>query len=94
MQPGDAVLLFLSGSLNGAFGVALAGRGYMPLRRVDGKQYATVWDEVVLPENAPVIPGPDRQLTFIKSVELRYLEDLIVKQANAKPLPEHGSGSS
>jgi hypothetical protein len=85
-KTGDAVLLFLSGSFNGAFGVALAGRGYMPLRRVDGKQYATLWDDVVLPEGAPVIPGPDRRFTFIRSVELRYLEDLVVKDGSAKPL--------
>jgi hypothetical protein len=74
---GETVLLFLIGPTDGNFIIALAGRGYMPLRNVDGKDYATLWTEVILPKDAPVIPGPDPRYDFIVSVELSYIEALI-----------------
>jgi hypothetical protein len=74
---GEMVLLFLNGHIDGNFSIALAGRGYMPLRNVDGKEYATLWTEVILPKDAPVIPGPDPKYDFIVSVELTYIEALI-----------------
>jgi len=74
---GETVLLFLIGPKDGSFTIALAGRGYMPLRNVDGKDYATLWTDVVLPKGAPVIPGPDPRWDFVVSVELPYLEALI-----------------
>jgi hypothetical protein len=76
---GEQVLLFLNRSADGGYGIALAGRGRMPLRQVNHKTYATLWNDVVLPEGAPVIPGPDPKYTFIVSVELSYLEKLIAK---------------
>jgi hypothetical protein len=74
---GETVLLFLIGPTNGNFIIALAGRGYMPLRDVGGKTYATLSDDVVLPRDAPVIPGPDPKYSFYVSVELPYIEALI-----------------
>lgn len=76
-QIGETVLLFLVGPTDGNFGIALAGRGYMPLRTVHGKKYATLWDDVRLPRDAPVIPGPNPKYTFIVSVELSYIEALV-----------------
>jgi len=75
---GETVLLFLYGSKDGNFTIAMAGRGYMPLRDVGGKTYATLsGDDVVLPRDAPVIPGPDPKYSFYVSVELPYIEALI-----------------
>jgi hypothetical protein len=74
---GETVLLFLNGPTDGNFAIALAGRGYMPLRNVDGKEYATLWTDVILAKDAPVIPGPDPKYRFIVSVELSYLEAVI-----------------
>jgi hypothetical protein len=74
---GETVLLFLVGPTDGNFSIALAGRGYMPLRNVNGKKYATLSTEVILPRDAPVIPGPDPKYSFIISVELPYIEALI-----------------
>lgn len=74
---GETVLLFLNGPTEETFSIALAGRGYMPLRKIDGKDYAALWKDVVLPNDAPVIAGPDPRYDFIVSVELSYLEALI-----------------
>ena len=76
---GETVLLFLNRRDDGVYGIALAGRGRMPLRQVKHKTYATLWNDVVLPENAPVIPGPIPKYHFIVSVELPYLERLIAR---------------
>jgi hypothetical protein len=76
---GETVLLFLNLRDDGVYGISLAGRGRMPLRQVKHKTYATLWNDVVLPENAPVIPGPIPKYHFIVSVELPYLERLIAK---------------
>lgn len=66
-------------SLSGAtpfLEVAWAGRGRMPIREVDGRQYATLWTgDVRLPEGISTIDGPQSQRSFIRSVEL----DLIVR---------------
>jgi len=71
---GESVLLFLYKRDDGEFGIALAGRGRMPLRTMGATTYATLWKDVVLPADAPVIPGPDARYSFIVSVELPYLE--------------------
>jgi hypothetical protein len=59
----------------------------VPLREVKGKNYATFSDDVVLPKDAPVIPGPKPKYSFIKSVELSYIEGLVKSQTamNAQP---------
>ena len=71
---GESVLLFLYKKQDDEFGIALAGRGRMPLRTMGATTYATLWKDVVLPADAPVIPGPDARYSFIVSVELPYLE--------------------
>ena len=78
---GEFVLLFLYKQGDDDFGIKLAGRGRMPLRKVGATTYATLWNDVVLPANAPVIPGPDGRYSFIISVELAYLERRVALQA-------------
>ena len=75
----EAVLLFLKRDSDGTFSIQYAGRGRMPLRVADGRTYVTLWDDVVLPAAAPTIAGPDPRYSFIVSVELEYIESLIVK---------------
>jgi hypothetical protein len=77
---GESVLLFLYKQDDEEFGIKLAGRGRMPLRTVGAATYATLWTDVVLPSDAPVIPGPDARYSFIVSVELPYLERRITLQ--------------
>ena len=74
---GETALLFLYKGDDGTYGIKQAGRGRMPIRQVGGKTYATLWDDVLLPESAPAIPGPEPKYSFIVSVELSYLEKLI-----------------
>jgi hypothetical protein len=60
------------------FLVAQAGRGYMPVRSVDDQQLATVWTaDVHLPSEVATLPGPEAKYSFIRSVTLRLLKDLI-----------------
>ena len=58
----------------------------MPLRELDGKTYVTLWDEVVLPKDAPMIPGPDPGSWHIGSVELGFLERIIHEHAHDKAI--------
>ena len=88
---GESVLLFLYKQDDGEFSIKLAGRGRMPLRIVGTTTYATLWKEVILPANAPVVPGPDARYSFIVSVELAYLERRIAsqgKESSAVPRKE------
>lgn len=82
----ETALFFLNRADDGIYSIHYAGRGRMPLREVGGKTYVSFWDEVLLPEDAPKIDGPDPQYSFIKSVELGYLEALIRKNAHRKPV--------
>jgi hypothetical protein len=82
----ETALFFLNRGDDGIYYIQFAGRGRMPLRQVDGKTYVSLWREVVLPEDAPAIAGPDAQYSFISSVELPYLEALIRKYRDRKPV--------
>jgi hypothetical protein len=79
----ETALFFLGRGDDGTFYIQWAGRGRMPLREIDGRTYVTLWDNVVLPKDAPMVPGPDPRYDFIRSVELTYIEDLIRKQLHA-----------
>jgi hypothetical protein len=83
--PDEAVLLFLKDQGNGQLAIWVAGRGRMPIRHVGSRTYATYWEDVRLPKDAPTIPGPEPKYTFIKSVELEYLERLIAAQVHPNP---------
>jgi hypothetical protein len=74
---GETALFFLGHADNGMYFIQMAGRGHMPTRELNGKTYVTLWDDVILPKDAPMIAGPDPRYDFIKSVELDYLQGLI-----------------
>jgi hypothetical protein len=77
-KKGETVVLFLIKDKRARrYVLALAGRGRMPVREVDGKRYATFWPEVRLPKNTPTIAGPEPKWDFIESVELERLHDLV-----------------
>ena len=82
----ETALFFLNRGDDGIYSIYFAGRGRMPLREVDGKTYVSLWDEVMLPDRAPTIAGPDPRYSFINSVELDYLEALIRKNRDRKPV--------
>jgi len=79
----ETALFFLGRSDNGMYYIAMAGRGRMPFREVEGKTYVTLYDDVILPPDAPMIAGPDARYSFIRSVELIYIEGLISQQRRA-----------
>jgi hypothetical protein len=55
-----------------------SGRGRMPLRTVGGQQCATVWvGDVRLPSSVLTIGGPDPKYSFIRSVRLTDLVELV-----------------
>jgi hypothetical protein len=75
---GETVVLFLAKGDNPRFyTIAHSGRGRMPLRSVDGVTYATLWPEVRLPEGTPTIEGPEPEWSFIRSVEVEVLWELV-----------------
>jgi len=75
---GEVVLLFLNRKDGQSFLIAHSGRGRMPLRRAFGKTYVTlVANVVILPPDAPVIPGPDPKVPTIVSLELPFVRALI-----------------
>jgi len=82
----ETALFFLDRGSDGIYSIHYAGRGRMPVREVGGKIYVSLWDEVTLPEGAPRIAGPDPKYSFITSVELDYLEAMIRKNADRKPV--------
>lgn len=55
--------------------IAWSGRGRMPLRKIEGEQYATVWSgDVRLPSHIRTIPGPEPEFSgFIRSAKLADL---------------------
>jgi hypothetical protein len=79
-EMGERVVLFLR-SRKGSpiMMIAHSGRGRMPLREVEGKTYATCWDEVALPKGTTTIPGSEPKYSFIRSVELTTLKELVRK---------------
>ncbi len=78
-KKGERVVLFLK-NRNGSpiLMIAHLGRGGMPLREVGGKTYATLWTEdVLLPKGTATISGPEPKYSFIRSVELSKLKELV-----------------
>ena len=61
------------------FAVAHSGRGRMPLREVEGIEYATYRHNIVLPEDLPTIDGPEERYSLIRSVHLPSIEKKLSK---------------
>ena len=59
----------------------------MPLRVVKGDTYATFWDDVRLPDGTATIPGPEPEYSFIRSVELTRLRELVRRELVRKKGP-------
>jgi hypothetical protein len=50
----------------------------IPLRQLERKSYATIWsDDVQLLEGTATIPGPEPEYSFIRSVALSKLKELV-----------------
>ncbi len=78
---GEVVLLFLNRRDSTSFVIAHSGHGRMPLRRVAGKTYVTLFTNTVgLPPDAPTIPGPDPTVSLVVSLELPYVRALVAKR--------------
>ena len=77
-EVGEQVVLFLGVGRPGELVfIANSGRGRMPVREVKGKLYADLWADVVLPEGTPTIDGPRPEYSFIRSIELSLLRELV-----------------
>ena len=76
---GEEAVLFLGvGKPGELVYISHSGRGRMPLREVSGKRYATLWvGDVILPNEAATIPGPENEYSFIRSIELDSLKSLV-----------------
>ena len=60
------------------FVISDSGRGRMPLRMIEGQQYATLWlADVVLPPSVHTVAGPEPKYSFIVSARLADLIMLI-----------------
>jgi hypothetical protein len=59
--------------------VSWSGRGEMPVRNVQAKQYVTLWTgDVRLPASIPTIGGPERKYSaFIRSAPLSLVLDFV-----------------
>jgi hypothetical protein len=82
---GESVLLFLVDHGRADFGIAAFGRGYMPIRVINGSRYATYWGEVTLPAEAPIVPAPEPHKGAKNAVPLEYMKRLIASQRHARP---------
>ena len=78
-KKGEEVVLFLTRTKGGpGLEICHSGRGRMPLREVRGKTDATLWVfDVRLPEGTATIPGLEPEYSFIRSVELAKLKELV-----------------
>lgn len=81
---GEQVLLFLVARKGTPiWEVAHSGRGRMSYRDVRGTSYVTLWDDVELPLDTPMIPGPEPQYSFIRSVKANMLKRLVTRAVPA-----------
>jgi hypothetical protein len=66
------------GAGNAMFLIIDSGRGRMPLRTVNGQQYATLWvGDVRLPASVQTGRNPNQKYSFIRSVRLTDLVGLV-----------------
>lgn len=84
----------LSEEYRAAFGtrpvmwVVQSGRGRMPLSSIDGVDHATCWvGDVLMPKGAPLVPGPEPEYSFIKSIPVSWLEAEVARLAEEQRKP-------
>jgi hypothetical protein len=84
-QQGESVLLFLAKEEETGWGIVWAGRGRMPLRNINGKDYLTHFDDVIFPAKTPSVKTPEkRDDGFETAVELKIVKDLVRQAINQK----------
>lgn len=61
--------------------IAHFGRGRMPVNLLNGKQYATIWSDIILPVGTKTIEGHEGY-KFIRSVEVSVLKSIVKKSVS------------
>jgi hypothetical protein len=84
---GETVLLFLSRDPGKPYSIDASGRGRLPFRDIDGVKYVTILNDFVLPPGIPTVPGPDPKFSFMRSVELSRVRDLVQDVLRAEVTP-------
>ena len=75
----ETVLLFLAEDEKAHWGIVWSGRGRMPLRMVDGKEYLTHFGDVIFPAETVSIRTPEKnQDGFNSAVELKVVKQLVL----------------
>jgi hypothetical protein len=78
-EKGQPMVLCLGNrTKSGIMRISHGGRGGMPIREVGNKAYATIDNFTVdLPEGTRTIPGPRPRFSFIRSIELSDVKELV-----------------
>ena len=74
---GERVLLFLKADESGRLTILHSGRGRMPLRDVDGQQFATFFGDIRFPEGTVQKLEDSTKGTYDRGVELAQLKRLV-----------------
>lgn len=65
-----------------------SGCGRMPLRQIDGRDYATYYTDIVMPEELPNVDGPNPEYaSFIRSAPLEELSSRIARFVEEQKRP-------
>ena len=84
-RKGETVLLFLTKrGTSRSYAIVHSGRGRLPLRTVGSMSYATFWPEIRFPMDTPSIDGPEPNWSFIRSVDVETVRDLVKKALQKK----------
>jgi hypothetical protein len=82
---GETVLLFLAKDEETGWGIVWAGRGRMPLRTINGKEFLTHFGDVIFPAETPWVKTPEKSEDgFDAAVELKIVKELVRKAINQK----------
>ena len=91
--PGERVVLFLSAGDSGRLSITHYGRGRMPLVTLAGRDIATYWGGVILPEGAPVVTVSKSGGPYSKGVELGEFKRLVLAALEAAKHAEPTGGA-
>lgn len=81
-KEGETVLLFLAkDEKSQSYAIAHSGHGRWPLRTIAGKSHAVIGPLVILPKDTPMGKVPEPKNNFIRSVEIRTLQELVTRVA-------------
>lgn len=76
---GEKLVLFLARTKKGRdrFEILWAGRGGMPLRETETGVVVDFWPEVLFPDDATTLDGPEPDFAFIRSIRLADLRAMV-----------------